>query len=83
MTPSISTVLIVSGAVVVFAAFAYGCSVAGLPYQDPTHQQQRQWLYHWRMADLAMLTGAVALSIGCMWKAVLWIVRALKTSRSD
>jgi hypothetical protein len=83
MRHSIFAVLIVSGAALFVAGFVYGFSVAGLPYLDPTPEQQRQWLYHWRMADLAMLTGAMALCIGCVWKAVLWTVRALKKSRSD
>ncbi|WP_296576098.1 hypothetical protein [Phreatobacter sp.] len=83
MRPTISGFLFVSGAALVVCGFVYGLSFAGLPYQDTTPEMQERWLFHTRMADRIMLTGATALGCGVLWRAVLWITRMLQRPRSD
>ena len=75
--------LLASGAILIVSGFAYDLSFAGLPYQDPTPAIQETWLFHKRMADRIVLTGATVLAVGCVWQAFRWILRLSKRQHSD
>jgi hypothetical protein len=78
-----SVLPIASGAALLVTGFAYDVSFAGLPYQDPTPEMQERWLFHSRMADRIIVSGAMAPGTGCVWQAVPWIERRLVRSRPD
>ena len=74
---------IAAGAILVVSGFAYDLSFAGLPYQDPTPEIQERWVFHKGVAESIIVAGAAVLGIGCIWKALSWIMRLLGRQRSD
>jgi len=63
------------GMAMVLGGFAYDLMFAGLPYPDPTPEQQARWAFHQTVADWIMLAGLGLLLSSLGAALVLWLIR--------
>lgn len=68
-------VLIVSGVTLVCAGFLYDLAFAGIPYPDPTPEQQATWAFHADVAGRIRLVGGMVAAAGIGWRVGRWGMR--------
>ncbi len=63
------------GIVVVLCGFTFDMFFAGLPYQDPTAEQQARWLLNKSIADYIIIPGLILFLCGLIRAAYLFFKR--------
>ncbi len=56
--------LIIIGIVVILFGFVYGSIFAGIPYQDPTAEMSAHYDFHFRISNIILVSGFIALLLG-------------------
>ena len=67
--------MILTGGFLVTTGFLYDLVFAGLPYQDPSVDQQVAWNFHKSIAENVILTGLVTFLTGTIWGIVRLAIR--------
>jgi hypothetical protein len=73
------------GLAALIGGFCYDVIFAGIPYQDPTPELERQYELHCQVASYLEMAGALILAIGCL----LWLAgfvckwRCERAARAD
>jgi hypothetical protein len=69
------TVLIVAGVALASAGFLYDVAFAGIPYPDPTPEQQASWAFHADVAGRVRHAGGLVAAAGLVWSVGRWGMR--------
>ena len=70
MRRSKASLLAISGALLATVGFVWGAFFAGVPYQDPTPQQQESFAFHSSVSFILFCSGLALLLVGVMLYAV-------------
>lgn len=70
-------ILIVIGIILFLAGIYFACIKAGLPYQDPTLEMTKKWLFYYHLGKNFSTFGVIAVMLGIIGRITTFVKKKM------